>query len=197
MQNLAILVIFGAVATVLCTCPPGSRLNGPPAFACETQINEQIAEELKASQIYLSMAGYFKRFDVSLPGFEHFYRKSSDEEREHAKKLMDYLNRRGGIVKTVEHTEYPLQVKTGDWNGALEATRAALELEKEVLTKLKGVHKCGSDNDDANLQDFIESEYLNEQYESIEELSNMVTKLTRLGCGVGLHIYDHEMLIHK
>ncbi|XP_074642660.1 soma ferritin-like isoform X2 [Tubulanus polymorphus] len=178
------------------SCPRGSRLNGPPRFACEQKINEQIHEELKASDIYLSMAAYFKRFDVSLRGFEQFFKASSDEERGHAKKFMDYQNRRGGIVKSTTQNELPSQVKNGDWFGALEATKQALDLEKVVLEKLKAVHKCGADNDDANLQDFIESEFLTEQYESIEELSNMVTKLTRLGCGVGLHMFDEELKHH-
>jgi len=175
------------------TCPTGSRLNGPPAFACEEKINEQIHEELKASDIYLSMAAYFKRYDVSLLGFEGFFKKSADEERLHAKKLMDYLNKRGGIVKMNPRADYPPEVNSGDWRGALEAVKAAHELEKKVLIKLQAVHQCGADSNDANLQDFIESEYLTEQYESIEELSNMITKVTRLGCGVGLHIFDEGL----
>jgi len=193
MKSMLMVVFLGVLASVALACPPGSRLNGPPAFACEEKINDQIHMELKASDVYLSMAAYFKRYDVSLHGFEHFFMKSSDEERVHAKKLMDYLNRRGGIVKMNPINEYPTEVNTGDWRGALEALKAAYELEKHVLVKLQSVHQCGADNNDANLQDFIESEYLTEQYESIEELSNMITKVTRLGCGVGLHIFDEGL----
>lgn len=42
---------------------------------------------------------YYARADVSLPGFAKFFSAASKEERDHAEKLMDYLNQRGGEVK--------------------------------------------------------------------------------------------------
>jgi ferritin heavy chain len=59
---------------------------------------KQINLELKASHIYLSMASYFARDNVALPGLHQFFKKSSEEEREHAEKLIDYQNKRGGKV---------------------------------------------------------------------------------------------------
>lgn len=41
---------------------------------------------------------HFDRDDVALYGFAKFFKKLSDEEREHAEKLMKYQNRRGGRV---------------------------------------------------------------------------------------------------
>jgi len=41
---------------------------------------------------------YFDRDDVALPGFAKFFKKSSDEEREHSEKLMKFQNKRGGRV---------------------------------------------------------------------------------------------------
>lgn len=35
---------------------------------------------------------------MALPGFSKFFKNSSDEEREHAEKLMKYQNKRGGRV---------------------------------------------------------------------------------------------------
>ncbi len=37
-------------------------------------------------------------FDQELPGFSKFFKKSSDEERAHAEKLMTYQNTRGGRI---------------------------------------------------------------------------------------------------
>lgn len=65
---------------------------------CEAAINKQINMELYASYVYLSMAGYFDRDDVALPGFKKYFNKSSDEEREHAQKFIKYQNMRGGRV---------------------------------------------------------------------------------------------------
>ena len=35
---------------------------------------------------------------MALHGFSRYFKKSSDEEREHAEKLMKYMNYRGGRV---------------------------------------------------------------------------------------------------
>lgn len=43
-------------------------------------------------------AWYFDRDDVALNGFHKFFKKQSEEEREHADKLMKYQNMRGGRV---------------------------------------------------------------------------------------------------
>ena len=53
----------------------------------EAGVNKQINLELYASYVYLSMAHYFDRDDVALPGFHSFFKKASDEEREHAEKV--------------------------------------------------------------------------------------------------------------
>ncbi len=43
-------------------------------------------------------AFYFDRDDVALRGFYKFFKESSDEEREHAEKLMKFQNQRGGRI---------------------------------------------------------------------------------------------------
>merc|ERR1712223_697643 len=69
-------------------------------FHAETEglINKQINMELHASYTYLSMAAYFDRDDIALPGFAKRFREASLEEREHAEKLISYQNLRGGRV---------------------------------------------------------------------------------------------------
>jgi len=47
---------------------------------CENGINEQINMELTASYIYQSLAFYFDRDDIALPGFSEFYKHNSEEE---------------------------------------------------------------------------------------------------------------------
>ncbi len=61
----------------------------------EAAINDQINLELQASYVYQSMAFYYDRDDVALPGFSKYFKHNSDEEREHAEKFMTYLNKRG------------------------------------------------------------------------------------------------------
>merc|ERR1719393_1114935 len=54
--------------------------------------------EFYASYVYMSMYTYFDRDDTAYPGFAAFFKKSSDEEREHGEKLIKYQNKRGGKV---------------------------------------------------------------------------------------------------
>ena len=46
----------------------------------------------------LFQAFYFDRDDVALPGAHKFFKKSSDEEREHAQLFMKFQNQRGGRI---------------------------------------------------------------------------------------------------
>merc|ERR1712083_181919 len=65
---------------------------------CEALINKQVNMELMASYTYMSMACYFDRDDVAYYGFSSYFKKNSDEEREHSEKFLKYQNKRGGKV---------------------------------------------------------------------------------------------------
>lgn len=54
---------------------------------CEAAINKQINLELYASYVYMSMAYYCDRDDIAMKGFHLFFKKASDEERDHAEKV--------------------------------------------------------------------------------------------------------------
>nr|ABI52633.1 ferritin heavy-chain [Argas monolakensis] len=157
---------------------------------CEARINKQINMELHASYVYLSMAYYFDRDDVALHGFHKYFKKCSEEENEHAQKLMKYQNMRGGRV-VLQAIQKPAQ---DEWGTGLEAMQAALELEKSVNQSLLDLHRIATDHSDAQLCDFLESEYLKEQVEAIKELSDYVTNLKRVGPGLGEYMFDKETM---
>jgi len=157
---------------------------------CEAGINKQINLELYASYVYQSMAWHFDRDDVALPGFHKFFKKSSEEEREHAEKFMKYQNSRGGriVLKAVDKPE------ADEWGSGLEALQAALSLEKSVNQTLLDLHKFAANHEDAHLTDYIEGEFLSEQVESIKQLSDYVTQLKRCGPGLGEYMFDRETM---
>jgi len=157
---------------------------------CEAGINKQINLELFASYVYQSMAWYFDRDDVALPGFHKFFKKSSEEEREHAEKFMKYQNKRGGrvVLKAVDKPD------ADEWGTGLDALQAALSLEKNVNQVLLDLHKLASSHGDAQLCDFLETEYLGEQVESIKQLSDYITQMKRCGPGLGEYMFDKETL---
>merc|ERR1711988_1933143 len=94
----------------------------------EALINKQINMEFYASYVYLSMSSWFNRDDQALHGFASFFRKASDEERDHGMKLMEYQTSRGGRCKFQDIAK----PSTMEWGTPLQAMEAALELEKTV-----------------------------------------------------------------
>lgn len=157
---------------------------------CEAAVNKQINMELYASYVYLSMAYYFDRDDVALRGFHKWFKKNSDEEREHAEKFMKFQNQRGGRI-VLQNIQKP---GAEEWGSGLEAMQAALELEKTVNQALLEMHKLCSNHGDAQMADFIEQNYLTEQVEAIKELGDYITNLKRVGTGLGEYMFDKETL---
>merc|ERR1712158_105303 len=151
--------------------------------------NKQINMELHASYVYMSMAAYFDRDDIALPGFAKRFQANSEEERDHAMKLIKYQNMRGGRIVFQDVAK----AKTDDWISALSAVEASLELEKKVHESLLEMHKVADSHGDAQLTDFIEGEYLKEQVEAQKEIGDLITKMERAGDALGLHIIDKEL----
>merc|ERR1712105_450595 len=127
--------------------------------------------ELMASYTYMSMACYFDRDDVAYYGFSSFFKKNSDEEREHGEKFIKYQNKRGGKV-VFQDIARPT---TTEWGTPLEAMEAALELEKTVNQSLLDLHKGADSKGDAHLCDFLEAEYIGEQVEGIKAIGDLIT----------------------
>nr|7CPC_A Chain A, Ferritin [Penaeus japonicus]7CPC_B Chain B, Ferritin [Penaeus japonicus]7CPC_C Chain C, Ferritin [Penaeus japonicus]7CPC_D Chain D, Ferritin [Penaeus japonicus]7CPC_E Chain E, Ferritin [Penaeus japonicus]7CPC_F Chain F, Ferritin [Penaeus japonicus]7CPI_A Chain A, Ferritin [Penaeus japonicus]7CPI_B Chain B, Ferritin [Penaeus japonicus]7CPI_C Chain C, Ferritin [Penaeus japonicus]7CPI_D Chain D, Ferritin [Penaeus japonicus]7CPI_E Chain E, Ferritin [Penaeus japonicus]7CPI_F Chain len=155
---------------------------------CEASINKQINMELYASYVYLSMAYYFERDDVALPGFAKFFKESSDEEREHAQTFMKYQNKRGGRIVLQQIAAPSMR----EWGTGLEALQAALDLEKQVNQSLLELHSTASGNNDPHLTKLLEDEYLEEQVDSIKKIGDMITKLKRAH-----HHHHHEYMFDK
>merc|ERR1712187_616180 len=134
-------------------------------------------------------AAYFDRADVALPGFKDWAFNQNEEEREHAEKFIKYINLRGGRYVPQDIPE-PMDV---EFSSALEAMETALKMEINVNHALLKMHKVASDADDAQLCDFLESNFLEEQVESINEIATTMRKLTRAGPGLGEYEVDKEL----
>jgi ferritin heavy chain len=156
----------------------------------EAGVNKQINIELYASYVYMSMGYYFERDDVALPGFAKFFKHASEEEREHATKLMKFQNDRGGRI-VLQNIQKP---EKDSWGSGLEAMEAALALEKFNNQSLIDLHATASHNNDAHMCDFLEDHYLKEQVKSIKEMSDYITNLRRVGTGLGEFMFDKETL---
>ncbi|KAK4436481.1 Ferritin-2, chloroplastic [Sesamum alatum] len=178
------------------TVPQDSLARQKYTDECEAALNEQINVEYNVSYVYHAMFAYFDRDNVALKGLAKFFKESSLEEREHAEKLMVYQNKRGGKVK-LQSILMPLsEFEHAEKGDALYAMELALSLEKLTNEKLLNLHAVASRNNDAQLTDFIESEYLAEQVESIKKISEYVAQLRRVGKGHGVWHFD-QMLVDE
>merc|ERR1712013_407782 len=178
---------------------PNSKTNHPVKMAvskirqnyhedCGALINKQINMEFYASYVYLSMSSYFSRDDQALPGFASHFAKEAEEERGHGMKLMAYQSKRGGRC-VFQDIAKPV---TMEWGTCLEAMEAALELEKTVNESLLELTKCADAKGDSHLSDLID-EFLEDQVASIKSIGDTITKLKRVGDGLGLFLFDKEM----
>ncbi|EPS63486.1 ferritin, partial [Genlisea aurea] len=160
----------------------------------EAAINEQINVEYSVSYVYHSLYAYFDRDNVALKGFAKFFKEASKEEREHAEKLMEYQNKRGGRVKLYSILLPPTEFDHAEKGEALYAMELALSMEKLTNEKLLRLHSVACSNNDPQLTDFIESEFLDEQVESIRKISEYVAQLRRVGKGHGVWHFDQKLL---
>ncbi|XP_059456647.1 ferritin-2, chloroplastic-like [Corylus avellana] len=162
----------------------------------EAAVNEQINIEYNVSYVYHAMFAYFDRDNVALRGLARFFKESSEEERGHAEKLMEYQNKRGGRVK-LQSILMPLSEFDHEEKGdALYAMELVLSLEKLTSEKLFNLHAVAERNHDVQLLDFVESEFLAEQVEAIKKISEYVAQLRRVGKGHGVWHFD-QMLLHE
>merc|ERR1711976_343336 len=102
----------------------------------------------------------------------------------------EYQNKRGGrlVLK-------PIAAPKQEWSSALEAVEDALALEKDVNEKLLRLHAIADAANDAQMTDFIEGNFLNEQVDAIKHLSDMITNLKRVGDGLGVYLFDKDIKI--
>ncbi|KAE8099126.1 hypothetical protein FH972_017131 [Carpinus fangiana] len=161
---------------------------------CEAAINEQINVEYNVSYVYHAMFAYFDRDNIALKGLAKFFKESSEEEREHAEKLMKYQNIRGGKVTLHSIIMPPSEFEHAEKGDALYAMELALSLEKLTNDKLLSLHSVADRNNDPQMTEFIESEFLTEQVEAIKKISEYVAQLRMVGKGHGVWHFDQTLL---
>ena len=103
----------------------------------------------------------------------------------HFFQLMKYQNIRGGRI-VLQDVKAPCV----EWTSHIHALEDALALERKVNESLLKLHETSSSHNDAHLNDFLEENYLDEQVESINEISKLLTNAKRCGDGLGIYQFD-------
>ena len=147
-------------------------------------INDQITAELWSSNLYLSMAFALKA--EGWDGFAHWMYKQSDEEREHAIKLANYLTKRGGsaLVNMID------VVPTG-WGSVKEVFASVADHERHVSKLIDDLVDVASAEKDKATQDFLWG-FVREQVEEEASVDAIVNKIEKCGES-GLIYLDSEL----
>ena len=103
---------------------------------------------------------------------------------------MKFQNKRGGDV-ALQNVQRP---GSDSWGSGLDALQTALDLEKKINQSLLELHGIAGSHGDANLCDFLETEYLVEQVEAIKDLGGKIAELKRAGPGgLGEYLFDQKL----
>ncbi|XP_022829546.1 ferritin heavy chain-like [Spodoptera litura] len=156
----------------------------------EELINIQIKAEQQASQNYLNIAVTFLHPSKSLLGVGGFFMKMYNDELEHMHKLINYQLLRGGSP-LISGLEPPNQHKNLT---ILDAFKEGLCMEKNITELIEKGIKLAEEVKDFHYVDFITSVFLTEQFQSIHEFDQHVTKLTTLKNNDAFYyLYDMEL----
>jgi ferritin len=132
-------------------------------------INEQINKELYSSYLYLSMAAYFA--SKNLAGFSKWMQVQADEEHEHAMKLYEHLEDRGGRV-LLKAIDAP---KT-EWASNLEAFKEVAAHEAAVTASIHALYETALQEKDYPAQVMLQW-FINEQVEEEKNAAEIVASL--------------------
>ncbi len=145
----------------------------PMKGAVRDAINEQIKHEFYSSYLYLSMAGSFEV--ANLPGFAHWMRRQSEEEREHAMKLFEFLLDRGERVELQAIDQPPAAFRS-----PLDTFEQALQHEKEITSRIGALYDLSVEEKDHAAQVML-NWFVSEQVEEEKSATEIVERLKMAG----------------
>lgn len=121
------------------------------------KLNAQINSELFASHLYFSIAAYFASRD--LPGMSSWFQAHSIEEHEHARKLFDFMEKRGARIEIGA-----MEAPETNFESVQDAWKAAYEHEKLVTAAIHDIFSVAAETREYGTQAMLQW-FLDEQVE--------------------------------
>ena len=147
-------------------------------------VNDQITAELWSSNLYLQMSYYLKH--MGWDGFAHWMKCHSDEEREHATRMADYLTDRGYNVRLQMVNLVP-----EGWGSVLEIFEHSLSQEKMVSKMINNIVLHAIEEHDFATENFFRT-FVDEQVEE-EALFEGIVDRMRMGGDSALPFMDAQL----
>ncbi|MBN4081547.1 ferritin [bacterium AH-315-C07] len=149
-------------------------------------LNEQLINELYASNLYLSMCSYFQ--DKNLDGFANFFMIQSDEERAHAMRIFKYLHDVNSKVEMDVIPKPPAKFKS--IKDVFEKTYVQ---EKSNTKDINNLFKQSFSDHDFATHSFMQW-FVNEQVEEESLISGIIDQLDMIGTNSSaLFLLDREL----
>ncbi len=149
-------------------------------------INDQINFELYSAYIYLSMAAWFEKNNLS--GMAHWMEVQVDEEYAHAMRFYRHITERGGrvLMKAVAGPET-------EWSSPLDVFSTAYEHEKIVTKRIYKIGDLADNEGDRAAKGMLEWFY-DEQVEEEKNTSEIRDTLKMIGDNAhALLMLDREL----
>ena len=154
--------------------------------ALQKAFNRHINAEFYSSYLYLSMSTYCDSID--LPGFAHWMRIQSQEEYDHAMRLLTYLEDRDGRV-----TLLPIEQPPIEFNSVEDVMRQTLEHEQHVSQLINQLYAVAAESADFASQVMLQW-FVNEQVEEEKTARDVIASLDKVaGRSDALLLLDREM----
>ena len=148
-------------------------------------LNKQINFEIASSYVYLEMANYF--IEEGLDGFGTWFNVQAQEELDHAKLIIGYLQDNDKKIK-LEAIEAPNK----DYKSHKEALDNFLEHEQEITASINEIYAVALDQHDYRSKQFLDW-FVEEQGEEESNAIAMIGKYKLFGGSEqGLYALDQE-----
>ena len=147
--------------------------------------NKQITAELFASNLYLAMGAYFDA--LAYRGFGHWLRVQSDEERQHAQRIIDIVVDRGGAVD-IQNIEEP-----GTFESPLAVFEQVVAQERDVTRMFHDLSNLAEQESDHTTLAELEW-FLLEQVEEERIAGDILKEVRRVQDNLsGMLVLDREL----
>lgn len=132
-------------------------------------LNEQVQKEFYSAYLYLSMEAYFA--NQNLDGFANHFHVQVQEERDHAMKIFNYINQKGGKVELLK-----IDAPEIDFQSAEEVFEFTLKHEQFVTASIYNLVDNAIEEKDHGTNQFLQW-FVTEQVEEEATADKLLRKL--------------------
>jgi ferritin len=144
----------------------------PPSERFADALNAQIGREYAAAHQYTAIAAWYDA--ETFPRLSKFFYDQAEEEREHARKMTDYLLETGQTVRLGE-----VSAPLNEFPDHVEPIRHALEQEKRVTVEIDRLVEIARETRDNASEIFLQW-FVSEQVEEEDTIGSLLQVAERV-----------------